>query len=922
MTTVKSIIVPTVGTSLTSAYTNTSGASATLKAVNVTGIGDPNVWTVTSGSADEWSYFGSPNITFVGPSSSNAGNTQPFPIQLSADRVLLLWAPAHTHVGGGNDYLGGTVLHTQIVEYTGTKYRAGPIVNLLLPDAIFNSQTVGPWSSPTSLGSQGQTLIQGVALTSTKVVIAYRQSTFAKLMRLNITGNSLDQANVVSFDLAGASSFNNTNAWAFDLAPVRGDNNQVVVGGTNGTNWSLQALNVPDSGAITTASALFNTGLAHTNFHFAIAPLTGTAVGSVTTYVVAANTSTGATLSVQHFSYNSSTNAFAAVGTAVTVANTNTLGVAARCLSTDGTANAVVAYFNTGSTSTLGFLRQTNIAQAQNSISTATLPAAQASRALRTSFRWGAERAVFVAEANAIVVFDSAGTATPLITSTDATVNTVSLPLWYPFDSRPLYTFYDTSVTIGKVSQFIARTGMSSSVSVGTATLIGNYFPYGHPYGGDYAWSPKAQCWFVGQGGKVYALSETGVVLSEVSVYDLLPSIGSSAYLLSIKQLDVTPSGRLLFLTDHQGTHPSYYYGVYWASLTTTSYGFATSSVATPTDLASVTTTTANSLGYYVVTDMTSYVDAAGTERALGLYVNASTNAFIAAVRFDGGQWAAAGNTSISNTTLSSSFNFGARPNFALIQDSPANEFYPTGLWRVVGALGTGSQANMAYQGIYNSVVPDQSITSIATNLTLNNTTTTAYPLVKSQSLRSTSIAMYDTNRSAGRYYFIINGRLVGGLSGILIPGANTMQFMNSVTSKYGFVISPCSTTTSAVAQVAYVFDTVNPTAGPRYTLTANSGNGWTTLDRSNGTQLNVYANNVNTRYTVSGPDISNLIMTVSGGGDDFYTLPVNGQAIETSKSSSYRNTDVYMIPNNYSVKLRSTLAGSLSAMLTIVEEV
>jgi len=923
MTTVKSVIVPTVGTTLTSAYTNSTAGAATLKAVNATGIGDPNVWTVETGSASEWTYVGTPNPAFIGAAPSTAGNTIPYPIQLSADRVLLLWAPAHTHVGGGNDYLGGTVLHTQIVEYTGTKYRAGPIVNLALPDAIFNSQTVGPWTVPTSIATQGQSCVQHAVISSTKVAIAYRQSTFFKLIRLNIVGNSLAQANVVSFDLAGASAFNSTTPWAFDLAVVRGDTNQVVVGATNGTNWSLQAFNIPDSGAITTASTLFNTSLSHTTGHFAIAPMNGTAVGTTTTYIVAANTTSTTTISFQNFSYNSATTTFAAVGSAVTTAVTATNGITARCLSGDGTANAVVGFFNTGSTSAIQFARQISLTQASNSLATATLPSAQSARAVRNAYKWGTDRAVFITDANGVVVYDSAGTSTPLVTSTDATVTTTAQPLWYPFDSRPLYSFFDTGVTVGKVSQLIARTGMTSSTSVGVPSLVGNYLPYGHPYGGDCAWSSVAQCWFVGFGGRIYALSDDGVVLSEVSLYDLLPGIGASGYLLSVKQLDVLPSGRIIFLTDTQGTSPTAgYYGQYWASVTATTFGFCISAVTSPTDLAFATLLASTNFGFHVVADLATYVDAAGVERALGLYLNASTNAIISAVRFDGAAWTSAGNTSVTNTTLNSSFNFGSRPNIMLVQDSPASSFYPTGLWRVFGMLGTNSQLNMAYMGITTSALTDQQATSFQTNTVLNNTTAAVYSAVKSQSLRSASIAVYDTNRSAGRYYFVVNGRLIGSLQGILIAGASSMQFMNSITSKYGFVISPCNTSTAAVAQSAYVFDTINPTAGPRYTLTATSGNGWTTLERNNGTQLDVFAAGVNTRYTVSGPDTANLIVTVSSVSDDFYVLPVNGQTIDTSKSSSYRNTDVYLIPPNYSVKLKSTLAGSLSAMLTIVEDV
>jgi hypothetical protein len=318
---------------------------------------------------------------------------------------------------------------------------------------------------------------------------------------------------------------------------------------------------------------------------------------------------------------------------------------------------------------------------------------------------------------------------------------------------------------------------------------------------------------------------------------------------------------------------------------------------------------------------MNSYVDSSGTERALGLYVQASTNAYVAAVRFDGTTWATVGQTAIANAALSSAFHFGARPNFALVQDSPANAVNPTGLWRVVGATGLDTAIKMAYQGISTTPYSDPAILSTSVNTSLNSSVAAVYPIVKSNSVKSASFAMYDTNALVGRYFFVFEGRLITSLRGITIAGANTMQFMNSIASKYGFVISPCSTNTAAVAQVAYAFDTINPSVGPRYTLTATSGNGWTTLLRTSNTQLNVFGTDVNTRYTVPGPDTAKLNIVVSSGVNDFHVLPVIGQDMDTSISSSYRNGDVYLIPNGYSVKLKSTLPGSVAAMLTVVED-
>jgi len=927
MPTVKSVIVPEVSTSLTTAYTNSTSSGATLKAVNAIGVADPTIWGTTASAASEWTFFGTSNPTFVGPDGQTAGNTAPFPIQLSADRMLLLWTPANIHCGGTRDYLSGTVLHSQIVEWTGTVYRAGPIVNVLLPAAYFNSQTIGLWTRPDGASAQiGQMLARAVAITSTKVALVLRDSTNFHLLRLNISGNSVDQANVVNFALSGATAFNSTTAFAFDVSPVLDNTNKVVVMGSNGTNWSMQSYNIPDSGALTVDSTLFSTGLAHTTGGAAFAPLTATVnAANTTTYVVAANTVTTATLSIQHVAFNSSTSIFSTVGTPVTITNTATTGIAVRTLSSDATANAVVAFINTGVTSAMSFARQTSLTQATNTVTTTTLNSS-ATRALKVSFNWGSSRAVFLAETNGLVVYDSTGTGTALITSADTNSTTQCQTYWYPFNSRPLYTVSDTTpTTVGRVPQFISRINIGSATSVGTAQLVGNYLPYGFPYQGHHSWSEKAQCWMIGQGGRIYAVSTAGAVLNEVSLYNLSPTLGVNSVYVSIKALECTPSGRIYCLTDSQGAQVTSWYGNQWASTTASlCYGFGLMAVTSSQTLpsANLTSTPTNfSAQFKVVIDLESYTDYSGIERALGLYIETTSNANVRAIRFDGGQWLDVANTAIPTTTLTS-FHVGSRPNFRLVQDSPADPANQTGLWRVIGAVGLNSAANMAFQAISTTAVSDPNIANVAVATNINATTAAVYPTVKAESYNTMFLTNYDPLALVSRYYFCVGGRLITGLYGVPIAGANTAQFVNAITTKYGFAASPCNTGTSAIAQSIYLFDSVTAQAGPRATLTATSGNGWTTLVRNGQAQLDVFANGVNNRYSVSGPDTALLHVSISGGGSDFFVTSVLGQPVNTSTSSAYRNTDVYFVPVGYSVKLKSTLPVSLSAMLSVVEDV
>jgi len=929
MPTVKSVIVPDVSTTLTTAYTNTTGSGATLKAVNAIGVSDPQTWTTTTSVATEWTYFGTSNPSFMGPTTATSGNNAPLPIQLTADRVLLLWTPANTHSGGGNDYLAGTVLHSQIVEWTGTAYRAGPIVNVPLPFAYFNSQTVGPWTNPDGITTQGSVLMKAALLSSTKVALVLRYSTGFHLLRLNISGNSVDQTNVVNFALSGATAFNSTTAFDFDVSPVLDNANKVVVLGSNGTNWRMQSYNIPDSGAITVNSALFNTGLTHTTYFCAMAPLSASATGTTTTYIVAANTSTNVTITLQNFSFNSTTvdgaTGFAGVGTTVTFTTTTTRGIQAQTTSSDATANAVVAYIDSVNNQNMYFFRQASLTQAANTSTTVALASSSASRVMRHSYPWGTSRAVFQSEINGLVAVDNTGTATALVTATESASTATAMTYWYPFNTRPLYTISDTTPTfVGRVPQFMSRTGMTSATSVGNATFTGNYFPYGHVYNGNACWSEKAQCWMIGQGGRIYAVNDSGVVLSEVSLYNLSQSIAANSIYLSIKQLQVTPQGKILLLTDSQGSHSSYWNGVVWSTIGGSfTYGYALAPVTSYQNLNSAgLMSSPTTFSYTVAADLAIYTDYSGIERALGLYVRAVTNAYISAVRFDGGQWIAVGDTAVTNTTLNSSWNFGVRPNIVLIQDSPADPFNQTGLWRFIGLAGTNTQNNTGFQAISTSAVSDPSILTQATGTTINTTTLAVYPAVKSENTISTAVAYYDPNALVVRYYWSYNGRLTTNLYGSTISGANTMQFCNVICSKFGFIVSPCSTNTSNVAPFAYAFDAVTAVNGPKFTLTGGSGNGWVTLFRNGQNRLEAWGASINTRYAVPGPDTALLHVSVSSPSSDFFVTSVLGQPVNTGTAAGYRNTDVYFVPNGYSVKLKTNLASSLSAMLSVVEDV
>jgi hypothetical protein len=923
MPTVKSQIITNVPTTLTTAYTNSTAGGATLKAVNTFGQADPTAWTVTNSPAgnDDFTFFGSSTPTFAdSPSQTGAWGT-PLSIRLAADRLLLIWMPHNRHVGGGQDTLTGNVLHSQIVRWNGSTYQSGPIININLPTTVYSSATSSIWQQPNNMSTVvARSNFTGVAITSTKVALAYRFGSAFRLLKLNIVGNAVDGSSVVNFDLTGATAFNTTTANAYELSVIPGDADKVLVGASGATNWSLQTFNMPDSGAITVASTLFSTGLtAVATGCFSIAPLTKNALSGVSTFVLAANTAT-ATISIQNFALTLATNAFAASGTAVTLSVTQAHGIEAVSLSTGDTPDAVIAYVNSAAYNVMRFVRQANVSQATNTETTLTLSHSSA-RSIKGAFNLGDQKAAFFGDANTAVIFSSTGTATDLIPSTLSTNTTSHLTQFFPFDSRPLFSAYDTnSVIVNRVSQLFSMTG-GTATTAGTLTFTGNYLPWGHNYGGHYAWSEQAQCWMVGFGGRIYALSTAGVVIAEVSLYQLSTSLN---YLASIKQLAVTPAGKIIGITDQFGANPSWYYGQTWYTAGNYSpFAFATTAVTVPTDITrtrplNVTTVTS---GYNIAIDM---AVEANTERAFaiyGTYNQGSPSLAIGALLFNGSTWSVIGNNTSLSNTAQASYQYGSRPNVRLIQDSPDGT-----LWRLVGSR-LSSATEMAYQYITTSVFAiDSAWTSFSWNTSINPSTQSTYAITTHTTNNSTVLAFYDPTAAIAslRAFFSFGGRLITPVPLSWRPADSTGatgQFVNALVTKYGASVVACSTNgLSTNTPTVFTFDSITPGITTKYTNVATTGHGWITLHQNNQSGWNLFGPGINVAYAAPGPDTARFTVAVSGGGTDFEVTPYGGALVATG--SAYRTNDTYVIPAGYTVKLRSSLAGSLNCLLTIVEEV
>jgi hypothetical protein len=931
MTTVRSMIVKGLPEVLSTVYQNNSGGNATLKAINMNGGADANVFTADTVAGDDWTFLGSssPVLAAGAPSSNSYG--MPMTVRLSADRLLLVWLPHHTHIGGGADFMTNNTLHCQIVEWTGTKYRAGPITNVILPTA--NASDMFKLPSAITSSTVGQHAFKFLALTPTKVALVYRTGTVFRAMRIDIVGNTVSNAAAPSLDLTGAGIFNTTSGVGFDIAATPGNTNKMLIAGAGSANFTVAAFNFPDSGAITLSGAVFSTGLANSTFAFAFGQLNRVAVGNVLSYVMAYGSS-ATTFSIQNISYNHATDNFLVVGTPAPMASVTIMqGLSINCLSGDSTANAVVACIDSALYSTVRLYRQTSLTQASNTVTTLVTQHASL-KSINRSFDWGNDRAVFSGEGSLLMVVDNAGTATNLLAG--ETTDTVQVAQqWFPFDNRPLYSIYDTTTSFrqSRVPQLYARTGAGvSGTGLGSAEVSNTYLPYGHVYGGDHSWSDKLECWVIGFGGKLYFVGSDGVTLAELSLYQLGAAVGSNP-LLSIKQVSVTPSGKVVFGYDYVGSHVSFRLDAGWANNGTFCAAAATAPLLSITDVPkAVLAAPATALVGNNVIDMVTFVDYLGVERAYMLTMQAATNAYIRISHFDGASWYDIGNTSITSAALNSGWNIGARAPFRLMQVDPCDASQQTGKWRIIGVQGTNSAVNATYLGISSVAYNIASFTSLNTSQSIS-TTAAAYSLVRSTVNGMSMVAVYDPTPVTGqriRQYITVQGRLyadpIFGWAPSLIDTADQLATVG--VSKYVVAVStintgvPGSVATNTPVN-SYIWDTMTPWSGPRITLVGTSGAGYGKAEQVSRFGVKVYGPGIANRYRVVGQqDVAKVSFTINDGTNDFYLTPKSGQPVSTNPDQSYRSAEAYLIPDGYSVKAKAEVGAAIDAMLSIVEEV
>ncbi len=942
----KAVVVTPTTTALTTVYTNTSGVGAELKAVNISGQQNNTTLNTVASGASEWSFFGANINTLIGAQSEGSyGFGEPYPVQLSDNRVLIFFLPHFQHRGGDSDFFSGTMIHTQILEYQtagGSKYVAGPIQNHTLPGTMFQDTSYSLWSAPESIygsGTMGERCWQAVALTSTKVAAAVRIRGQFWLMRFTITGNTVDHT-VTSLDLTVAAAMNSSTAYPFAMETVPGNTNQVIIAAADASNWTVQSHNVPNSGALS-ISSLKQTLWSHGSYMHSIgmAKMVKTATGTTVPYCFAAPTSTTASNGVV-YNYDNAAFTWTIQGTnqSLTGISTNHTGFLGACLST-GTGVSAVICTTTGSGAGDGvvtFYRQ--LSSAGFSTTRQSLTTQHTTyKAPTERFQWGDERAVFTGHYGMLVSYDSAGTATTLLTNQETTNTSRWRPHWFPFNSRPLYTYYDDQTVQANFNvAYVARTGMTSSINLGAATLTENYLPFGHDYGRGYAWNEQASCWIVTQGGRLYALSTDGVIQGEQRLYDMSQTLN---YLQRAREVQVTPTGRILFSSDYAlGIHvsTSYSNSASWSSHSQTLYLMVTEPCTTPQLLSSIKLQQApNNVSGVVSGNMTYFTEqttaTTTTEMAYFFYpYTVNSNMYIS--WFNGTTWQGAAYSTSISIGSSASYTRGWNVNQRMIQYGPCTVPVPRGTWVIVGSYNYNSQSNHRYSGMS---VPyafgsfgSFSTTSYA--LDTNATVTEGWGITGSTHMGQRSgvqiAAMYEETNTRVRIWASFNGRMPE-FRGIYVSGYgdSNHRWPQIAATKFGYTIAFQNTARTDQTATALVWDTVD-TRTPKATVTLSSGSGWFTLNKYNKNQMTVYnttgVTTTNNTYSIYGlpDDIRFYIALDDNAGNVFYLN--NGQSLSPVDifTGLFRSDVAYQIPNGSSLKVAVDTPNTVQVLLSLLE--
>ena len=897
MTTLKAIIQKNIPTTTTTAYLNASGQDAAMKAFNVNTI-DPTIPSVGTSTDSDWTVLGGRGMLAEDPTY---GFGRPAIVKLGADRLLLLWN--NLYLGSGfrtassaNNYLPqANRLLCQIVELQSGKYVAGPITTLTLPDQPFYyyAGAMGYIAS-----NNAAPLVQGVALSATKVAVVYfhlTTTTNPVLLNINITGNSVDK----TFYSKQITELTNSAHVRIEIVPTNA-NKVVVTRQNSGTGaLQLQAYNVTGTANPTAAGSVQNiaaSGLSTTNLSHGLSLHRR----SDNTYIAAGTAST-TQANAYIFTFDDATNTITAVANNSLTGLELTQGGLVCCCASNGT-DYKSYILNRSSASAVSSYPQTSgttVSTSANGIST------------QSASGYPVMYAVNVTNTLPVVV-GSMCIASPVdaaqMTSTTMQTDFANYPFIFPFATRPVYYFADNSSQKFKA---YAKTGITTSLSSPTQLTTGNYVPWGIPTGRNYAWHNTAECWIIGSFSKLYAIQPDGTILGEVIAADDATTHG-------VKNVAISSTGVVWFLNDSYGVRASSgnsgIHDPMSVSVGDMRYGF-TSPITTGAGLTTATISTA-------AFGTTSY----NAKGALDLITYGTNNFFALIYAFNGSSYPRITYVSSQSSGLNlqeSSFSGYAGssgmyglPDVVALKDSATTV-------RCIGmqSLDTSSSVTWGY-----------TTTSVAFGGTMNNLGTMSTVV----SVPAEQIAQY-------RYLLTAVTRSMSGMYSASFANFNTNNATTwvtkaddiSLTAAAGVskatsgnnIIIPIATsgevlitynnyTTGASAPFSELY--VYTTATPYDTYTGTSGYGYTQPNIVNNVTLKTYGAGLNNTYTTIGTNPIKFTMSLNDGTNDFYITSPTGQTLTAQNN---RCTDVYYVPNGYSVKIKCNYANVADAMLEVLEQ-
>jgi hypothetical protein len=885
MANLKAIIQKNLGTTLTAAYTNTSGADAALKAFNVNQVGSNPTNIISSTPSGSSVGFLGNAVSFLDGGSTQA-TTLPFVIQLSENRLLLLQNLYSIY----SDTFGR--VEAQIVEWDGSKYINYPTTELAISASFFNGNN----------NTQGIGLY-GVALTASKVAFVTNGSLYVATITNN-TVNSTVQT------LAVTGTFGSVG---MKIQPVSGDTDKVVVFGRNTANtaYIAQAYNVTSGSAPTAAGTAYTAITSSTtgSYDFCLHRRTDA------TYFFAgpiSSTAVGGNIAV----FNPSTNVWttSAATTNIVTTGSNNYPLVTVPLSTDGSSSYYTGVVVGNSSSNFDLFAQTSgtsISTTLTATVTATAQAASNSKSIYY-YNLGSRKAMIVGQ-NYLVGISDAGTFTSLL-GAGATQNVNRSILCLPFNSRPLY-FYNTSA--GAYANLMGRTGLTDT-GFGTYTETGNFIQYGTPNGKAYVWSDTANCWFAVQGETLYALDLNGNVLAEKKLNVLFSSTSKQ----TVKVIAIAPNGSLGFLSDNYGAGTAVNMTVTEQLNTSTQFASFTSTVAitSPNQITSITPTSTQfstaSMQPRKAGDLLLLNDSSGTLYftccGLGWSTNVTMYWYTATV--------AAPNTNIS--VIGSSLLTAGAPT----------SLYTNANLLVTSPTTSSTQANIIYIG--SKMVSDVSRTGYLSY------TTTPVSFVNLSAI--TTLTQLSTV-SDDRYVAAVN-RTQTGMSAVLAPSGsdNTLTLWTTFNNTSVASVYTISSMTNALKPEVLTSQNItlicNGASGgtaitPFFqywglasTAPSVSGNATSTSNSilnlskvPDKFSLSVNGVGTNATYSAYGSDATTFTMSISDGTNEFFVTPITGSPVAVA--TQYRSTDVYYVPVGYSVKTQAGINRQLDVMLEILEQ-